>query len=70
MPLPIMTNKDNGQDYSFLSTFKMPVSNKKIIEASDHDASSLLNIWINGEKIQENTYKVSSMDKVSLNKLQ
>ena len=74
MPLPIRLNNDKEnsfqQDYSFLASFSPTPSSKKTVEASNQEADTLLNIWANGEKINEDTYKVSSIDKMSLNKLQ
>jgi len=63
MPVPIkyvpdfQRDKNLNIDYSIL--FTHPVSQKKTIIASNQDASILFELWKKGEKIEEDTIKIS-----------
>ena len=79
MPIPIRPMKENerdynglAMDYSFLATVKLESeSNKKIVEASNMEADSIVEIWTKGEKISENTYNIakSNIDKGNISRL-
>lgn len=67
MPLPIRSVKDNEEnrdynglimDYSFLANLQSE-SNKKIVEASNHDADTIVEIWTKGEKVADNKYNIA-----------
>jgi len=62
-PIPDQTRDDknsSGVDYSFLSNyFTSKPQNKKIVTASNKDASMLFEIWRKGEKSEGNSIKVA-----------
>jgi len=64
MPVPIRLNMDKGRentsiDYSFLlNSIEPEKKNKKIVTASNSDATLLFDIWSKSEKINEDTFKV------------
>lgn len=65
MPVPDRSRDDKARpDYSFLMDL-VPGSTlpkKKLVQASNQDASLLFKIWASGEKSSEDTVKISSLD--------
>lgn len=67
MPVPIrpLFNQENsdshGIDYSFLFNNPPPSSNKKMVHASNQDATLLFNLWTKGHK-DGDSFKASSVE--------
>jgi len=71
MPVPIrclpyyFTNQGGEKkpsiDYSFLFDQMQIPSSKRSVVASNHDASILYEIWLNGDKIGEHKYRISGV---------
>lgn len=75
MPIPIKSiydadkNFSSGVDYSFLTNYVENKPVKKIITASDEDASLLFKIWASSEKTDEDSFRVSATDNKDVLKL-
>lgn len=48
-------------DYSFLFDQMQGVPQKRSVTASNHDASILYEIWLNGEKIGDHKYRIADV---------
>jgi hypothetical protein len=71
MPIPIKPNSENNLqiDYSILFSKNLPPiqneANKKIVLASDKDADLLMEVWINGEKKNQETFALKRGSKIT-----
>jgi len=69
MPVPIKFVPDGRSDnktnidYSFLFTNVTPT--KKLVTASDKDASLLFELWDKGEKVEEDTIKIVDISTIT-----